>query len=485
LSKCEQVYYDNLKHTFENTLILYEHPDLEGYFLPGNPINDTLVTSLNEFGFRNEEDVKDYLTMLEDSGRYLLEAVAFTQQQASKGYFMQDEACDETLEMLKDFTSHVEDNALIVGFNTKMDQLPFDTEAYKAQNERIIQEELIPAWEEATQRLAALKGTCEEDHLAYTSFEGGKEYYEALLKLKSSSNYALDEMWEYLLDYLELAGNQYYETVQGEEGQAMIHEYLNYAWPIMEPIAALNLHEMNMYKYVPYGSDVTYSASYMDESIANDNVLAYYVEPCIDNVKDHVIKVNPHNASEEELASLYTTMAHEGFPGHCYQYAYYYATNPHPITTCYNMMGYGEGWAMHAELYSLNWLDYSYEGTNKVMGYQDISLNYAVGALLDIAIHYKGWTPEAIAELMSVLYHQEITVEQIQAMYDYTAYRPGLIIPYGFGLAQMETMKHEAQVALGDNYSDIEFNGIILNYGPRRYETVRKDVANYIALKSE
>ncbi|MCF0116022.1 MAG: DUF885 family protein [Erysipelotrichaceae bacterium] len=485
LSDCEKVYYDNLKHGFEVAIVCYENPNMEWYFMPGSPMNDNLITNMNEFVFRSVEDVEDYLVMLADMDRYLLEAVDFTEQQAAKGYFIQDGACDQTIEMLTDFSDKVDDNALIVGFNHKMEQLDFDTDDYKAQNEKIIKEEIIPAWEEAAQRLAALKGTCSEDQLTFASFEGGAEYYEALLKNKSSSYYSLDEMWEFLLDYLEAADNDFLAVVESKDGEKAIKEYAGYTWNSMKPLDALEYHENHMYKYVPYAKDVTYTATYLDESIANDSVIAYYVPPCIDAIEDNVIKVNPHNAGDDDMETLYTTMSHEGFPGHLYQFNYFYNSNPHPISTCYNMIGYSEGWAMHSELYCLDWLGYKNEGTKVITKYQDVILDYVLSAIVDIAIQYKGWTPEAVAEFMGTVYGQEVSAEQIEGMYYYYAYRPGMMIPYGFGLAQMETMMRQAKEALGDKYSDVEFNGVILNYGPRAYESIQKDVEAYIASKAE
>ena len=81
------------------------------------------------------------------------------------------------------------------------------------------------------------------------------------------------------------------------------------------------------------------------------------------------------------------------------------------------------------------------------------------------------------------MYAQEITAEQVFDTYEYYAYRPGMLIPYGFGMTEMQTLMYAAQDALGDEYSDIEFNGVILNYGERTFENVEKDVAAYIISK--
>ena len=67
-----------------------------------------------------------------------------------------------------------------------------------------------------------------------------------------------------------------------------------------------------------------YRVNYLDASVASDLVSAYYVVPPIDSPSKNVIKVNPNNT---DLVSLFSTLAHEGFPGHLYQnnYAVHYA----------------------------------------------------------------------------------------------------------------------------------------------------------------
>ncbi|WP_289445788.1 DUF885 family protein, partial [Klebsiella pneumoniae] len=53
-----------------------------------------------------------------------------------------------------------------------------------------------------------------------------------------------------------------------------------------------------------------------------------------------------------EKLHLYTTLAHEGYPGHLYQTTYYASQNPSPIRSLLNFGGYVEGWATYAEMCS-------------------------------------------------------------------------------------------------------------------------------------
>ena len=77
---------------------------------------------------------------------------------------------------------------------------------------------------------------------------------------------------------------------------------------------------------------------------------AFYMIPAIDDYQDNVIYVN--QAHMGNTLTLYTTLAHEGYPGHLYQTVYYAGTNPAPIRNILNFGGYVEGWATYAEMCS-------------------------------------------------------------------------------------------------------------------------------------
>ena len=50
--------------------------------------------------------------------------------------------------------------------------------------------------------------------------------------------------------------------------------------------------------------------------------------------------------------TLFTTLAHEGYPGHLYQTIFYESTDPDPVRSIFNFGGYVEGWATYAEMCS-------------------------------------------------------------------------------------------------------------------------------------
>ena len=61
----------------------------------------------------------------------------------------------------------------------------------------------------------------------------------------------------------------------------------------------------------------------MRRSPRTAGVAAYFNIPSLDGDTVKQLRVNPNNAGVDSI-DTFSTVAHEGFPGHMYQYAYMY-----------------------------------------------------------------------------------------------------------------------------------------------------------------
>lgn len=88
--------------------------------------------------------------------------------------------------------------------------------------------------------------------------------------------------------------------------------------------------------------DVDFQVKYVPESMQDYLSPAFYMIPAIDNLTENVIYIN--NGQTASGLNLYTTLAHEGYPGHLYQTVYFSASEPDPIRSILDFGGYVEGW---------------------------------------------------------------------------------------------------------------------------------------------
>ena len=70
----------------------------------------------------------------------------------------------------------------------------------------------------------------------------------------------------------------------------------------------------------PEGADVNYEVKYITKALQDYASPAMYFTPQIDNNAVNSIYINPKSTGSSDI---YTTLAHEGFPGHLYQITYF------------------------------------------------------------------------------------------------------------------------------------------------------------------
>ena len=118
----------------------------------------------------------------------------------------------------------------------------------------------------------------------------------------------------------------------------------------------------------------------------------------MDRYKDCVIYIN--NGSIGTSGDLYTTLAHEGYPGHLYQNVYFLSHNDSPLRNVLSFGSYSEGWATYVENYAYT----TDNGLSPEMGQMlayNASATLGLHALLDININYYGWDRETVADYLS------------------------------------------------------------------------------------
>lgn len=469
LSEEQQVDYNALLAVYEGQRDRASNGNFCWLFLPGSNVIQTLATNFIEFPFRTEEDFTDYITLLRSVPSYLDSALALTEEQASRGFFMPDTALDETLQSIESFLSASDDNPLIVDFEheTEMTSLLSDGAKtdFRTQVRDVVLNEILPACRDAVTRLDNLRGSGSQNGLSGSA--GGDEYYEYLVRSNASSEMSSADLFEMLDDFLE-------ETIRTYAGQLRSGSAYG-SVGMTEPEEVLEYLTENYDSYgFPQIAEMNYTLDDLDPSSVSGQVLAYYLQPPVDDYRNNVIRINRNSVTDAN--QLYQTLAHEGYPGHMYQNIYYRLTDPNPVRLVCSFLGYTEGWAMYAEIQAMNW-DVVSESDAALM-ISEISLNYALSAAADLYVNGLGRTEEQLATYLRGLGLNE---EAADELYDIAICYPGDYISYGCGMVKMLQLREEAEDALLRNFNEEEFNSIILGGGPRMFEQVEEDIGNWIA----
>ncbi|MBO6158164.1 MAG: DUF885 domain-containing protein [Firmicutes bacterium] len=474
LSYENQVSYDVYHFYLEQMAVLNAYPEFEEMFNPYNGYLTNAVTNFTEFVFYEKEDIEDYLTLIADYPRLIGEMWTFTEEQAKEGYFMPDVTLDEALTEIQEFVDKGVENPLIVIFSENVDAFEGLTDQekadYKSRNNEIVINQVLPAYTDTASKLETLRGSRQND-LGICGYPGGEAYYEALAKYQSSISMSPEEMYDFCEEAMDNL-IPYYRKIYSKYGGS--GETADVSFESAEEILDYLSTHLSAF---PQGPDVKYTASYLDKSIENPSIVAYYLTPPLDEITNNVIKING-SLTEESMTDLYMTLSHEGYPGHLYQFTWYMDKNPAPLRCAVSVMGYQEGWAMYVENLLIR------ESGLDEFSYTDAEVNnyygYVYNALMEIGINGLGWTVDDFLDFLNAdgPYY---TMEDAQDIYDNLRSMPGTMLAYGFGDAYFMTLRAMTQKAMGQYFDEVAFHEVLLKNGPRQFEIIRQDLERYIA----
>ena len=474
LSETEQKDYRTIAFYLERNKELNSYPYFDWAFNSAEGVIDNLLTTFTEFVFYEKEDIDDYLTTLASVPAYLDQCLENTKKQAAEGYFLTDAMLKETEDAIAKFVDKKDDNELIKIFDENIDAFDGlsaeEKEAYKKKNQEIVLNAYIPSYEKVAEELQKLKGARKADYNV-SSLDGGSEYYAALARYKTSIDADVETILDICTQYIEKSVDELYDIMQNHS--EVTEETLDF--DSAEDVLSYLEGHLDAF---PALDKVYYNVQYLDPSVANDSIVAYYLSPPVDDMRDNVIKINGDNVSD--VIDLYTTLAHEGFPGHLYQTNYYIQQQPSLLRTQLTMMGYQEGWGMFAEGQALHVSGLSEYASE----YQkiNIELNYVLSAAVDLGVNGLGWSTKDVSKYLDNL---DLNSSIAKDLYDFATLQPGTILPYGVGVAMFELLENKAKNALGNDFDQKAFNEVLLNDGNRPFEVVEDDVNAYCGIDGD
>lgn len=466
----------------------YEEP-----FSPSTGVHTQLLILLAEYRLRHEQDVEEYLSLLHLVPDYLSSLVTYQQEKARAGLFMSMESLQE---MLQGCESCLAEDTLTAGehfmqqtFAERLQLLQTtgelsskETAAYIERHNEILLTRLLPAYQTLREDMWALREYCNPvEGLCHKP--KGRAYYEALLKSQTGSSRSVEDIRTLLSEQIDEQYDALIYTMRNKDVQELLRENngkLTYDFPLTEPTdILLDLQSRMEEDFPPLQTTVQLQVKNVSDSLTEHTAPAFYLTPPLDDYKNNVIYINQKLTATG--LELYTTLAHEGFPGHLYQTAYdSYHMEQQENGYLKSLLWYGgflEGWALYTEFMAY---DYATD-LLKESGYEDAatiaqaekyqrSLLLAVYGLLDIMIHYDGATE---VEVYHQLEKYGITdKETVSAIYRYIVEEPTNYLKYYAGYLEILELKKQALTVWGEDYNDLTFHKFLLDNGPADFDTL-------------
>jgi len=449
------------------------------YFNITNDIVGNSMTNLLEYRFTDEESFNDYVTLLNSTESCFNEVLEFTKKQFENGIGLTNEMITNTVSYIDSFTSKVDDNQLIVNFNNRIDEIDLilDRDSLKEKVKNAVINVVIPTLKHVREEILTYKDSTSDEKAALCNIN--KEYAEFVYLQRTSSNEDLKETFDKLEEFYR---KEYFEATLSVSVDEIYNAYIDVYMNGLDVLKMsyeelLNYLKEHMKDTYPDIGDIPYTISKLDPSVAQDNVLAYYVPMPIDNINLNTIKVNPNNLADGTLET-YSVLAHEGMPGHLYQFYYYASTNPAKYRMLSTQFGYIEGHTVTSQRKAMEWLGIDNEEIIKLLKY-DISYYFFIYTLVDLGVNYFGWTKEDTVKYLSeanLIYDDS----EGEGLYDFMVACPGLYASYGIGALNVYRLMDYAKEQLGDKFNIIEFNKQFLKNGPLPFNMLKVSIDEYI-----
>ncbi|MBQ8280311.1 MAG: DUF885 domain-containing protein [Roseburia sp.] len=443
---------------------LYDEP-----LTPSGGVHAQLPMLFEEYTFYDEGDIQDYLQLLSQVDDYFAQIVDFEKRKAAAGLFMPDYSCESVIAQCKDFVASADEHFLIETFNKRIETFDGlsaeEREAYIYQNEQLVTIDLVAAYQYLATEMSTLLGSgTNAQGLCY--FPDGKEYYTYLVYYCTGCDDNIPEIQETIRKQRE--ADLYAAAQVISETEDFWRKYEAASLSAKAPAATLEELQADMLSNFPAAPYTTYTVDLIDECIADYVAPAYYITAPIDDYTMNSI----HISGDYDTTSIdyFTTLAHEGFPGHLYQTVMSYEAGLSPARQLVNCGGYIEGWATYVEM-----LSYKYADIDPTVAYvmqKDQSALLSLYASTDLGIHYDGWSYADTLEFWNS-YGIE-NAEVVKQIYEYIVGEPGNYLQYYVGYLGFLELKEMAKEKYGSTFDEVAFHQALLDIGPAPFHLIEE-----------
>lgn len=486
--------YALLQRSLQNDLALAQFPYYADPLSPSSGMQSQLPVLLAEYAFRTPRDVEDYLALLDQVDDYFASLLLLEQDRLAAGIPLPASSlekvrkqCDTivTIEELAQGTHFLQTT-----FEERLQELQNqdlltskEAASLIEKNDHLLITVVQPAYAALSEGLLRLETPTGSDPAGNASdalpkglalLPDGKKYYRHLLFAETGSSRSEKELVQMLLaKFREEQSAIRTLAAQSPSLITRLSEDSAEKFPLDTPEEMLCDLQERMKNDFPVSSPVP-SVTVKDvvPSLEPFSAPAFYLTAPLGDCDSNVIYINRRTSPQG--IELYTTLAHEGFPGHLYQTVYsnrcFEQRNENPARKLLWYGGYLEGWALYVEFLSY---DYAAELLTQA-GQSDAaqiaqlekhtrSLQLCIYSLLDLLIHGEGADYDQVSELLGKFGIS--SPEACEAIYTYIAEEPCNYPKYYIGYLEILKLREIAETHWGDGYSDRRFHTFYLEQG--------------------
>jgi uncharacterized protein (DUF885 family) len=196
-----------------------------------------------------------------------------------------------------------------------------------------------------------------------------------------------------------------------------------------------------------------------------------------ENDRPSIFLINTWDPEHKSRADIEATAFHEAVPGHHLQLSIARSKKDlHPYVQRYFNSGFGEGWALYAEMLADEMGVYSSPMTR--MGMLGSQAFRAARCLIDAGIHTKGWTREQAIDTLAA--HTTMSRNIVEGEVDRYISWPGQAPSYMIGRTEILNLRTMAKQTLGEKFDIRDFHDRVLENGTVTLPMLRSNITRWV-----
>ncbi len=455
--------------------ILYASP------LGTNGLQSQIPVTLSEYSFDDEKDVRAYLSLINQIPDYFTQIIQFEEARRKADIISPDFVINNTITQINQWLNCSEkENLLAETFEDKIQKVPNLSDeqknSYIKNNRALISQVVLPAFsqlKEQLKRFSSSNGLDKTSRDGICQYEKGQEYYQFLLAAGVGTSLSSEKC-------ILILENQLKDTVAHlgsltKENPDLYTEYLSAQPALTDTRTILSSLKEDTFIDFPKPPEVPYTLKEVPDALSSTSASAFYLLPPIDGPQKNIIYINPERVDSSEQ---FSTLAHEGFPGHLYQNNYYLTTDPEPIRSLTRCNGYDEGWGTYAQLYSYQYMDFQDTDaeTTRLLRelYRDNDiLSLTLSSLSDLYVNTRSYNLEDLEQFLA---SYGVPAENARNIYTYVVENPANYLSYSIGWYELMQLRQTMEKRLGDSFDIHEFHQAVLDAGSCPFSLLSRQV---------
>lgn len=490
LSKQDDISYRLLDRTLKERIEAFDLGDhyvpIDGWWDFHASFAETPVRSQ----FRNTRDYERYIERLNGYGDHTDQYITRLRSAIEAGWVRPKVILEKYIPTIEALVTDTESSLFYTPFTNFPASIPDSTQnRLRNDGHAAVSNVVIPAYDRFARFMRDEYAPAAPDDIAISSVNGGREYYEHLVRHYTTLDITPDEVHQIGLDEVTRIRREMDEVIATTGFQGTFAEFVEFlrtdpqfyadSEEELLQITALVLKRMDgelprLFKNLPRNP---YGIREIPDHIAPRMTTAYYSGGASDGTRAGYYYVNTYDLKSRPLYEVEALSFHEAVPGHHLQLTMQQELGELPA---FRQSGgftvFVEGWALYSERLGLELGFYKDPYSN--FGRLTYEMWRALRLVVDTGMHYKGWSRQEAIDFMAA--NSALTLLNITNEVDRYIFWPGQSLAYKTGEIKIRQLREQAETTLGNNFDVREFHDVVLRNGSITLEVLEEEVNAWI-----